>query len=218
MRHGLPLPHPVPPVILLPWDTSVGDARLTGETEEEAHANHRENHHGCCARADHRNIDCGTCGCAGPASSPIPPDRRDARRKVRHVAQVGPAFSRAVIVRSRRRKQSEHSRIAGVFAGLRMRMTRRQHFHGVATGVPELPEQLAHLCAIDLVASWVGKHRLSAGSMDPAETRSSSAVPGWDRSLPDPGLTSGDLTVQRHNILSANAHRLYRLPAPRTPA
>src|SRR5205823_5506562 len=51
MRHGLPLPHPVPPVILLPWDTSVGDARLTGETEEEAYANFCENHHGSSARA-----------------------------------------------------------------------------------------------------------------------------------------------------------------------
>jgi predicted TIM-barrel fold metal-dependent hydrolase len=42
--------------------------------------------------------------------------------------------------------------------------------------------------------------------------------PHWDFDAPDQALPKGLSPTQRNDILSANAHRLYRLPPPRPPA
>ena len=68
----------------------------------------------------------------------------------------------------RRRQHAKDARVAREFRVLGRRVTARYYLDGIASGVAELREQLAHL-PVDLVSSWMREYRLAACRVYPSD-------------------------------------------------
>ncbi len=89
-------------------------------------------------------------------------------RSGRHVAQIGPALAGPVKVGPGRGQHAEDTRVTREFRVLGGRVTARDHLDGIASRVPELREQLAHL-STHFISSRVREDCLATGGVYPSD-------------------------------------------------